>query len=141
MESRRIMKIAKAPVLIFTILLLLIEIYQFVTNGLKLLGWLRIIIALFILLITLLISKKYDEKNQRYERLLMEKKQHEDELLIATNHIHEFDQLFHSLAGAIFSYNINNRTTFFSKGIEGLFGYSQDEINKQPHILKKIIFQ
>ncbi|WP_100334227.1 sensor domain-containing protein [Bacillus alkalisoli] len=51
----------------------------------------------------------------------------------------EYEMLFHSLEGAIFSFDVKTNETYFSKGMEDITGYSANEFIQNPNFWKAII--
>ena len=70
-------------------------------------------------------KEKYDEQNKELSNL-----QHKNK---------EYELLFDSLEGAIFSFDAKTNETYFSKGMEDVTGYSAEEFIQNPSFWKTII--
>ena len=68
---------------------------------------------------------KYEEQNKELANL-----QHKNK---------EYEMLFNSLEGAIFSFDVKTNETYFSKGMEDVTGYSAEEFIQNPSFWKTII--
>ncbi|MBU8906419.1 sensor domain-containing diguanylate cyclase [Desertibacillus haloalkaliphilus] len=101
------------------------------------------------------LGKRFDSLHQRYLILEESKKQLEEDnrgLLQAKQQLEEdnnslqkskeeLQQLYKSLEITIFSYDKVHNHMYVSKGVENIIGYEVTEFNKNPNLIKEIIYK
>ncbi|MBU9722390.1 sensor domain-containing diguanylate cyclase [Bacillus alkalicola] len=80
-----------------------------------------------LLVSTWIINNKYVKLNQEYGDLNATQAKLEEQLKVKTANIRDYEMLFHSLDGAVYSYDvINNENSYFSEGFVDVYGYSPE---------------
>lgn len=121
--------------IIIVLALFIVVDHRFAGQG----SLIQLLIIVFIVLLVWWIGKKYDEVQYKYIQLKKEKEKIEERQSKSNQKIKHYECLFNSLDGAIFSYDVLNDQVYYSKGIEQLFGYTNENFNRNPNVWKEII--
>ena len=83
--------------------------------------------------------KQINSLRQDFNNQKVKNEEQQKELANLQHKNKEYETLFNSLEGAIFSFDIKTNETYFSKGMEELTGYSAEEFFQNPSFWKTII--
>ncbi|MBU8906285.1 sensor domain-containing diguanylate cyclase [Desertibacillus haloalkaliphilus] len=103
--------------------------------------WLRLSGILFISYSVWRLGGKYEQKYESYNQLLHEKEQIKDRLMVVSNKKEEYENLFNSLDGAIYSFDLSNQDIYYSAGINEVYGYSQDAFKDHHELWKEMVHE
>ncbi len=77
----------------------------------------------------------------KIKTLHKEKEKLEDENRVVNMQNEDYELLFHSLDGAVFSIDITQDTVTFSKGMDQIYGYEDKLYHQNRHIWKEVIHE
>ncbi|GAE27440.1 diguanylate cyclase/phosphodiesterase [Halalkalibacter wakoensis JCM 9140] len=120
-------------------LLLIFLFTSFMINHLTAQIMIGLLVVLMIVLMSWRLASMYDRLWQSNHQLNREKKALQQSKLSLERKNEDFQLLFNSLDGAIFSIDPLKKRGYFSNGTEELLGYSVEELNHNPHIFKELI--
>ena len=99
-----------------------------------------LLLSVFILIIVWILGRKHQEATKRYETIKMENEKLQIEKSEIIQKYKDYEQFFTTFEEAIFfSYDYGNQQAIFSKGVERLVGYTQNEFNSNNGILEQVI--
>ncbi|WP_246589422.1 sensor domain-containing diguanylate cyclase [Desertibacillus haloalkaliphilus] len=128
-------------VLVVILVIAAIDIYQHTKSGFSVEMWLRLSGILFISYSVWRLGGKYEQKYESYNQLLHEKEQIKDRLMVVSNKKEEYENLFNSLDGAIYSFDLSNQDIYYSAGINEVYGYSQDAFKDHHELWKEMVHE
>ncbi|WP_428909732.1 diguanylate cyclase domain-containing protein [Niallia sp. Krafla_26] len=96
--------------------------------------------SLLVILLTLYVSRKFDEVTSNYEQLKIKNEKLIDEKINITKKYEDYEQFFHTFDEAtFFTYDYGQNKCKISKGVENLFGYTQKDVKTNKDLFKHVI--
>ncbi|UCZ53593.1 sensor domain-containing diguanylate cyclase [Bacillus shivajii] len=99
----------------------------------------RFILLLLVTSVVWWLGHKYDQllaQNHHFGKEIDEIKEKNDSL---TNSNTEYEVIFNSLEGAVFSYDLRRNQIYFSKQVQKIYGLTNEQLMVSPHIWKEMI--
>ncbi len=121
------------------LVLVSLEIYQFGANGFGVIAIIRFVAILVIFYSLLKLVKIYESQCQIIVQLQDGKMKIKEELVFEAKKSREYEKLFNSLEGAIYSFDLKSNDVYYSEGIVEVYGYSGTELIENPRLMETLI--
>lgn len=111
--------------------------YNLLTKSVSILS---IVFSLLLIILTWYLSRKHDELIDRYAQLKAQNERLIDEKINIKKKYEDYAEFFNNFDEAtFFTYNYGHNKYKFSKGIEKLIGYTQEDLNTNKDLIKHLI--
>ncbi len=94
------------------------------------------------MLISFVLGIEYDTKKEMIVKLLKKVNDLKMKNTLIEKQLEEFDQFFNSFDHAtLYIYDLKNDRTYYSKGVESLFGYTQNQFNNNGRLWTTLVHE
>ncbi|MDG5786773.1 diguanylate cyclase [Evansella sp. AB-P1] len=121
------------------LLAVILEVYYFSAN--EGIPFIRYLFLASLILFVYILGNRLEKLSFTMESLVADNLNLEEQLEKTKQSNQDYKTLFNSLDGAVYSYDLQREKTFFSKGIEDVYGYSSEEFQDNPYLWTDIIFE
>lgn len=115
-------------------LLILFNLYVFISFRISVILLLSIVMTLFVFLLIRSLKKQLDFETKRNQQLLSEKDKVLEQYVCVDQTNQEYKVLINTFDGAIFSFDVSSNQISFIKGAEELYGYTNDDFINIPNL-------
>ncbi|MBP3952935.1 sensor domain-containing diguanylate cyclase [Bacillus suaedae] len=124
----------RAKLILIGCLLILFNLYVFISFRISVILLLSIVITLLVFLLIQTLKKQLDFETSRNQQLMHEKDQALEKYVSVDQTNQEYEVLINTFDGAIFSFDVSSNQISFIKGAEELYGYTNDDFNNIPNL-------